>query len=140
MPTSTEAPQAHRGSCLCGAVHYHVNGDLGAAIACHCSRCRKATGTAFATVVAVQAADLHLERGADQLREFESSPGLFRVFCGQCGSPLYSRRPKQPELLRLRLGTLDSHYPGSISAHIFTGSKADWCEIGGSAPQYPERP
>lgn len=129
-----------KGSCLCSSVQYEINGELGPIVMCHCSRCRKANGSAFATNASVNAADFHLLRGQELIAEYESSPNVFRVFCSRCGSPLYSRRPLQPELLRLRIGTLDTPLEARPTAHIFVGSKAEWCEIHDDLPQYAERP
>lgn len=129
-----------KGSCLCNSVQYEIHGELGPIVMCHCSRCRKANGSAFATNAPVNTADFHLIHGQDALAEYQSSPGVFRAFCGKCGSPLYSRRPAMPELLRLRIGTLDTPIEGRPTAHIFVGSKAEWCEILDELPQYPERP
>jgi hypothetical protein len=78
--------------------------------------------------------------GEDLLREFESSPGVFRAFCGRCGSPIYSRRPDAPEVLRLRLGILNDD-PGRRSlAHFWVGSKAPWFEIADALPQFSGGP
>lgn len=129
-----------KGSCLCNSVQYEIHGELGPIVMCHCSRCRKANGSAFATNASLNTADLHLLHGKEALAEYESSPGVFRVFCGKCGSPLYSRRPSMPELLRLRIGTLDTPIAAKPTAHIFVGSKAEWCEIHDKLPQYAERP
>ncbi|MBZ0090899.1 MAG: GFA family protein [Sulfuricellaceae bacterium] len=129
----------HRGSCLCRTVTYQVK-ELGDIVYCHCSQCRKAGGSAFAAVSPIDSADFHLLSGQDALAEFETGPGIARVFCRHCGSPLYSKRAFQPELLRLRIGSLDTPVEKRVSAHIFVGSKADWDEICDLAPQYAERP
>src|SRR5690348_3644677 len=71
--------------------------------------------------------------------EFESSPGVHRVFCTGCGAQLYSRRDAMPDMLRLRLGTLDTPVEGEPIQHIFTAHKAEWYAIPGDAPQYPEQ-
>ena len=130
----------HAGSCLCGAVRYEVRGELGAIGVCHCKRCQKSNGSAFNAVAAVRTQDFHLQSGADKLIEYQSSPGLQRVFCGACGSPLYGRREAQPEVLRLRLGTLDTAVGSKPTAHIFVADKADWYEIHDDAPQYAQLP
>lgn len=130
----------HAGSCLCGAVRYEVRGELGPITVCHCRRCRKANGSAFNAVAPIARKDLHLASGQDSLAEFESSPGVHRVFCKGCGAQLYSRRDAAPDTLRLRLGTLDTPVEGKPSTHIFTAYKAEWYEIPGDAPRYPERP
>lgn len=130
----------HSGSCLCGGVRYQIEGEVSELIACHCSRCRKATGTAFATVLLTPVAGLRLLQGESLIREFESSPGVFRVFCSHCGSPLYSRRPSQPDVVKVRAGTLDTPLPGKIAQHIYVASKATWYELCDSAPRHAERP
>ena len=104
------------------------------------SKCRKATGTAFATNTPINAADFKLVTGESLLSEFESTPNVFRVFCKNCGSPLYSRRTQTPEVIRLRIGTLDSAIDDKPTAHVFVASKADWYEISDDLPQYAERP
>ena len=96
-----------RGSCLCGAIRYEITGPLSAAIYCHCTQCRKATGSSFATNAAVDAKDFRFVAGEELLSHFESSPGQFRKFCSGCGSPLVKTYANRPEVVRLRLGTLD---------------------------------
>ena len=130
----------HTGSCLCGAVKYEVRGDLGPAVYCHCSRCRKASGSAFGSNAVVAAKDFVVVEGEDSLKTFSTPQGVHRMFCANCGSPLISRRDILPDVLRLRLGTLDTPVPAAPSAHIFVASKAAWWEIRDQLPQHPERP
>jgi len=125
------------GSCLCGEVRLRVTGKLGPAGFCHCSQCRKANGSAFAANAPVRAKYLEIaSSGRERIREFESSPGKFRAFCSRCGSPLYSRRTSEPEILRLRLGTLDGDPGRRPAAHVWAGSKATWHEITDSLPRF----
>jgi hypothetical protein len=126
----------HKGSCLCGAVKYEIRGNIGAAIYCHCSRCRKATATAFATNASVAAGDFFIIEGASALKAFESSPGVHRHFCSNCGSPVISRRDAMPDVVRLRLGTLDTPMLAPPTAHYFVASKAGWYEIHDDLPQF----
>lgn len=119
----------HAGSCLCGAVRYEVLGGLGPITVCHCRKCRKANGSAFNAVAPVAFSDLRLLAGHASLAEFESSPGVRRVFCKGCGAQLYSRRDAMPDMLRLRLGTLDTPVQGRPERHIFTADKAGWYDI-----------
>jgi hypothetical protein len=130
----------NKGSCLCGAVEYEINGTLGPIAYCHCSRCRKANGSAFAAVSPVAASDFSVVKGNDALRTYRTETGVHRVFCGSCGSPIFAKRESMPEMVRVRIGTLDTPIDAKVSAHIFVGSKADWDDIHDSAPQYQERP
>lgn len=128
----------HTGSCLCKGVAFEINGPLAAIQICHCSQCRKAQGSAFASNIQVEAANFRLLRGAELLKEYESSPGKQRVFCGNCGSPVYSRRDDKPGVLRLRAGTLDGELATQPGFHFYTASKANWWSIDDELPRYAE--
>ena len=124
------------GQCLCGAVRFEIDGRLGPAIYCHCSQCRRASGSAFAANAGVRARYLRFVSGRETIREYESSPGKFRAFCSRCGSPLYSRRSDDPESFRIRLGTLDGDPGRRPLSHFWVGSKAVWHEIADTLPQF----
>lgn len=129
-----------KGSCLCHAIEYEIHGELGPVMMCHCSKCRKANGSAYAINAMVNTNAFVIVKGQDAISEYESTPGVFRSFCKHCGSPLVSRRPSQPDIVRLRIGTLDTPVDVKAMAHIFVGSKASWDEIHDDIPQYEERP
>jgi hypothetical protein len=126
------------GGCLCGGVRFRLTGKLGPAGYCHCKQCQRASGSAFAANAPVRTAYFQLTAGADLVSEYESSPGKFRGFCRRCGSPVYSRRDTEPELRRIRLGTLDDDPERRPLAHVWVASKAPWHTITDALPQYPE--
>jgi hypothetical protein len=130
----------HRGSCLCSAVKYEINGELGLTYYCHCSRCRKESGSAFAANAVVAAKDFVVVEGEESLATFRTGEGVQRLFCSRCGSPLLSRRDSHPDMVSLRLGTLDTPLPGGLQAHIFVASRAEWFEIHDQLPQHPGLP
>lgn len=129
-----------QGSCLCQSVQYEIEAELGPTMICHCEICRKASGSAYAINAAVETEHFKLKKGQAALAEYESSPGVFRVFCQHCGSQLYSKRASMSELIRLRLGTLDTAVDIQVQAHIFVSSKAPWHQICDDLPQFPQRP
>jgi hypothetical protein len=129
----------NRGRCLCGDVRYEVRGELGPIVLCHCSQCRRAQGSAFGANAEVRAADFVVVAGAARIKEFESSPGKQRAFCGTCGSPVYSKRTDRSEVVRVRVGTLDLPVASRPVAHIFATSKADWFDIHDDLPRYEGR-
>ena len=53
------------------------------------------------------------------------------------GSPVWSRRANDPDILRLRLGTLDGDPERGPLAHIWVSEKAPWFEITDDLPQAP---
>ncbi|MFP6847069.1 MAG: GFA family protein [Pseudomonas sp.] len=127
----------HQGGCLCGAVRYQVEGELAPIQICHCSQCRKAQGSAFVTNIPVQESAFALLSGAEQLKAYESSPGKQRVFCGNCGSPIYSCTSKLPGVLRIRAGSLEGDLATRPGWHAFTASRANWWDIHDDLPQSP---
>ena len=130
----------YTGSCLCGGIRYEIYGEIGDVIQCHCKRCRKANGTAFATNAPIQKADFKIVQGEHLLKKFASTPTTVRCFCGECASPIISIKTETPETYRLRIGTLDTSLEHKPTMHIFTAYKAEWDTICDGLPQYGERP
>jgi hypothetical protein len=125
----------HKGSCLCRRIQYEIDGDLGEFGYCHCTSCRKASGSAFAANAPVDRSRFRIE-GAASLKEFESSPGKFRAFCDNCGSPIYAYLVATPDVLRVRLGTLDTPFDQRPKAHTFVSDKASWEPVDEAIPQF----
>ena len=126
----------YQGACLCGAVRFEIHGGIRNIICCHCSECRKAQGSAFATNGIVALSDFHFIQGEDKLTGYESSPGQSKYFCRTCGSPIMSRNVAHPDQVRVRLGTIESDIKERPGAHIFVSSKANWETLGDELPHY----
>jgi hypothetical protein len=129
-----------KGSCLCGGVKYEVEGPVTAMARCHCVQCRKASGAEFATNGNVLTEHFRIVLGEELLARYESSPGKSRVFCGRCGSPLFKRDDTRPDMLRLRLGCVDTDLDTTPLAHVFVGEKPSWSRISDDLPQFDTRP
>ena len=128
-----------RGSCLCGGVQYEILGELHDAGNCHCSMCRRTHGAAFGTYARVDADEFRWLSGEDLIATYESSPGGYRCFCRQCGSPL-GAQAEGGKLGWVTLGTVTGDPGLRPGAHIFVGSKATWYEITDHLPQFDEWP
>ena len=128
----------YQGSCFCGTVSYQVTG-LEMLTYCHCSRCRKDSGSAFATNATVREESFQILCGERDLHDHFAS-GIHRLSCAKCNSPLFSRRDARPGFLRLRLGSLDTPIDEQPALHCFVGSKANWHQICDDLPQHAERP
>jgi hypothetical protein len=128
----------HKGSCLCGSVRYEIDGELGEFGCCHCRSCRKASGSAYAANAPVERARFRLVSGDATLREYESSPGKLRAFCSACGSPIYAYLTSSADVLRIRLGSLDTPLAGEPRAHTWVSDKAPWEPIRDGLPQFPQ--
>lgn len=127
-------PATLRGKCLCGTVQYEVADAFTYALNCHCSNCRRATGSAFKPFAGIERPALTVTQGSDQLL-FYGSKDNHDAHCARCGSMLYSL-VRDAAWVHVTLGTLVD--PPSIrpSAHIFVGSKAPWFAITDDLPQY----
>ena len=128
----------HQGSCLCGKVRYMYSGEIDEVSMCHCHQCQKAHGSTFVAVAPIRSADLHITQGGEYLKEYRATPNKARVFCGECGSPLYSARDDLPEAKRLRLGTLDTPIAPGELYHAWVSSKAEWFVLDDKLPRFPQ--
>jgi len=126
----------YQGSCLCGGVELTVLGKISSIIHCHCSLCRKSSGTAYATNGFVNTADFQITKGKELLTHFEMKPGKKRHFCRVCASPIYSSNAADNSRIRLRLGVLDSDIEERPLSHNFVTSKADWDDLDADLPRY----
>ena len=127
------------GGCLCGGIRYEVSGPFVKPAYCHCTQCRKATGSAFAANASLAADGFRIVSGEALLARYESSPGQLRCFCSRCGSPLVKLYTDRPEA-RIRLGSLDDDPHLEMAGHVFTREKAPWYEIRDDLPRFDTLP
>jgi len=129
------------GSCLCGNVTYEATGNLGIFQYCHCSRCRKFTGSAFAANLLVSPAQFRWVSGEDFVGRFEGVDAKYfaTAFCKQCGSSL-PWLDKTGKAVIIPAGTLDGDPEIRPFQNIFCASRAVWYEDPGSLPEYDELP
>jgi len=128
----------YNGSCLCGAIKFTISGKIKNIVYCHCSLCRKAQGSAFATNGNVEVKNFNFLSGQDNLTTYQSSETQKKLFCKTCGSPIMSKNTQAPDMVRIRLGTIESDINEYPEAHIFVASKANREEIFDKIPQYDE--
>jgi hypothetical protein len=122
-----------RGECSCGAVAYSVADEFRYALNCHCSQCRKATGSAFKPFAGIELHKLQVVRGFDATLRV-GDEGAHDIRCGRCGSLLFSV-VREGLFAHVTLGTLVDTPAIRPTAHIFVESKAPWYEITDSLPQ-----
>lgn len=126
------------GSCLCGQVGYTIEGSFDRFYLCHCSRCRKDTGSAHAANLFSATAQITWLTGQGLVTTF-SLPDTrhVRSFCAACGSALpYAKG----EMLVVPAGSLDTDVAITADGHIFTASRAAWDHDLGDAPSHASNP
>lgn len=122
----------HRGSCLCGAVSFEVEGELAPPDACHCSMCRRQSGHYWASTDLPR--DRVTIRGEDRVRWYQSSEKVRRGFCGTCGSVLFFD-PLFRDWIAIAMGAFDRPTGTKLEKHIFVADKGDYYEIADGLPQ-----
>ncbi|MCR9136723.1 MAG: GFA family protein [Alphaproteobacteria bacterium] len=122
----------HKGSCLCGAVRFEVEGDLPAPDACHCTKCRKHSGHYFASTDVKK--DALSITGEDNLSWFASSEKVRRGFCATCGASLFFD-PPHLDWIGIAMGAFDKPTNTRLGIHIFVADKGDYYDITDGLPQ-----
>jgi len=126
------------GKCFCGAVHYALPDEFLYAMYCHCSNCRRTTGSAFKPFAGIERQKLVVTQGADILLVYGDDKAN-NTHCRRCGSLLYSV-VRDGAFVHVTLGTLVDDPTIRPSRHIFVGSKASWFTITDDLPQHQEFP
>ena len=123
------------GRCLCGSVRYQVADEFEYAINCHCSDCRRATGSAFKPFAGIERGKLRITQGSEEVLLYGQPEANHDVHCGVCGSFLFSVL-NQGTRVHLALGSLVDPPRIRPSANIFVGDKAPWFQITDKLPQF----
>jgi hypothetical protein len=128
-----------RGSCLCGGIQFELTGVVGPFELCHCSRCRKSSGSAFMAAVSVRSEGFRYLCGRELVRSYElpvrdEPPAYSRIFCGRCGCIVPEPDP-QSEVFEIAAGLLDDDPKLRPERHILIEHKAPWTDIRDDLPQ-----
>jgi len=129
-----------QGSCLCGGVRFEIVKAVGPFELCHCNRCRKSSGSAFAAFVGVEAADYRLLAGAELIASWDApllhAPPAYRSsFCRRCGSPVPNPEPGAG-WFEIPAGLLDGDPQLAPDKHIFVELRAPWFAIEDALPRF----
>ncbi|WP_315722206.1 MULTISPECIES: GFA family protein [unclassified Bradyrhizobium] len=118
---------AFRGSCLCGEVAFAVDGPFDKFLNCHCSRCRKASGTAHSCEVIVRAEALRWLHGEASVTRFDlpQARSFATAFCSRCGSPMPHLTRSGREAI-VPAGSFDQPLGTAPDRHVHWTSRADW--------------
>jgi len=122
------------GHCLCKKVRYSIAGQVRNLCYCHCQSCRRAIGAAFVAWGTVDASDFAIVTG--RLRIVNSSMGVARGFCGECGSSLTYQHELRSSEIDFTLVSLEDPSIYVPEAHIWVKDKLSWVQINDSLPQY----
>ena len=117
-----------RGSCLCRAFQFEIDGRISEIHRCHCSVCRKGTGAGAMAVLATAARSFTWVCGEKEIRTFQRPSGWRVAFCPTCGTPAPGLSPNG-KVWSIPVGCLDDDPGVNVARHIFVASKASWDSI-----------
>ena len=122
------------GTCFCRTVRYDVADEFCYAMICHCSNCRRTTGSAFKPFAGIEREKFAVTQGADQLMVYGDDKAN-DTHCRLCRSLLYSV-VRDGAFVHVAMGTLVDDPAIRPARHIFVGSKAPWFTITDDLPQH----
>lgn len=126
------ADELRKGSCLCGRITLEVRGAMREVVGCHCTQCRKQTGSYYmATNAPDEALTVH---GEENLTWYRASESARRGFCSHCGSALFWKHDDHP-FTSVMAGCFEAPTGLKLTRHIFVADKGDYYDLNDGLPQ-----
>jgi len=126
------------GACNCSAVQFEIDAPLSGVYVCHCSICRRSTGSNGIAVLVVANEHFRWVRGRERIATWKKPDANWQTwFCSACGSPV----PGENDATRMFVPAGAITQGGDelrVIHHIWVGSKAPWDVIGDSGQQHAE--
>lgn len=131
----TPAPTVTRGHCLCGAVRFEYAGPENWRGHCHCESCRRNTSAPFTSFLAVPNAAFRWTGAAPAV--YESSPGVRRLFCGRCGSPMAFEADRYSHEIHLYAASLEDPAGYVPDFHVHWAERVPWIALSDDLKKFP---
>jgi hypothetical protein len=124
------------GHCQCGQITYELSGDLIATAVCHCDHCQRQGGSAFSVNLIATEPQLAITGTLSTFEdrgEHGDAVYVYRNFCGQCGSPIYSLLVEPAGIVAVKAGTLDDKSAVNPTVEAWCEHKQPWVSLPGMA-------
>lgn len=130
------------GGCACGSIRYRASVEPLFVAHCHCTDCQKMTGAQMATIAGVPADSFSVLRGEAKvyITKGDSGANVYRSFCANCGSTLFSTADAMPGVYFVEAGSLDDASWLKPTSHIYTSSAQPWARIPADMEQHAKLP
>ena len=129
------------GQCHCGAIRYEAEVDPARAQACHCTDCQRLSGSPYRVSVPAPRESFVLLSGNPRIyvKTADSGNKRAQAFCPECGSPVYSAAPTDPQAYMLRVGTIRQRKQLQPKAQQWCRSALDWAMDLSSVPRFDKQ-
>lgn len=127
------------GRCACGALAFRLMGPPLFVHACHCTRCQRETGGAFAHHLVIETSQLQLLQGDVVYAKVPTDSGRrhWVAGCADCRTAVWNAHgSRTARVVYLRAGTLDTPADWPPQAHIYVKSKPAWMLLDPQVPQF----
>jgi hypothetical protein len=114
------------GSCLCGGVRFEVSEPFERVVQCHCTSCKKLSGSGSTTNGRAARESIRIIAGEDLIRTYQPHEGTAKTFCSVCGTNLFGGGWPEREHVSVRVPTIDDPFDEKPSRHINVQSVAPW--------------
>ena len=125
--------EIHKGRCLCGAVRFEIDAPVNSVVNCHCESCRRQCSAPMTTYIGVS--DGQWRWTGELPKIYNSSPGVERTFCDNCGSPVSFRSQSMSGVMHLYLAAMDEPEKFEPTLHVSIEEKLPWLNIGDDLPK-----
>ena len=129
------------GQCHCGRVTYEAEIDPEGVSICHCTDCQELTGSPYRVTAICSGEKIRMTGKAPKIYAKRGDNGLtrFQHFCGDCGSPLFTRGEGGPLGFGIRWGSIRQRRELQPVRQIWCRSAAPWIhELAGLPGQATE--
>jgi len=129
---------ALEGGCFCGAIRYRIAGPFAGVRACYCLKCQYMGAGGPNYVVMAPKAGFELLKGEPRRYASPADSGnqVARLFCGECGTFLYSDSPAY-DAFPVRVGTLDDPSEMKPEAAVWVEAAQPWHHVDPDIPAHP---
>jgi len=127
------------GGCNCGSIRYRIDGKPVIVAQCHCRNCQRQSGSAFSLNVMVRQADVTIQGEPKVYVDHDTASGnpVYRKFCGECGSPVFSDLSASNGMTIVKAGTLDDPAGLTPAVSVWTSTKLPWVELPEGQKTFP---
>ncbi|KFY66908.1 hypothetical protein V496_01846 [Pseudogymnoascus sp. VKM F-4515 (FW-2607)] len=130
----------YTGSCKCSAIKIEMQGGPDMLGLCHCTNCRKSTGSTYSTNAVFAKSAFTIISGEPKVYEAKGGSGnpAFVNFCGNCSSAMWTETPLRSNIVVIKVGILDGDALEKLAPKLetFTSRRPSWVTSVDEATQF----
>lgn len=125
--------------CQCGSLTASIDDDAEPTVVmCHCIDCQRRSGSQFGSIAYYPRDSVSFAGEAREFTRATDSGSTFTTgFCPQCGSTVYARSGRMPEIVGVTAGTIaDPTFPQPVRS-VYEQSRHHWIALPDTMSHHP---